>query len=210
MKTQKLQDETRLIVTGGTKDRPLYLVEEAPRHRLALFGGKTYSLPLPWLYYIVVYNKARALQAFFGHRNTVQQKVSVQTVYCSPKKIRKVDAGLDWLPVGATAPHQACHYGVNVEPNSNRLTLVHKAITNFWATNANNYLAVPSKLQEQLAPSVKNINTIYTKTTYQDWEKLTIEQVLGMTYENRITMEEVIKQVKGNTIKHIDNVLYHH
>lgn len=198
MKTAKIEADTRLIVTGGTKDRPIYLVEQAPGHRLASYRHELYHIPLPWVYYVIIYSDTENMYRMLSHSIRLKNKAAVQTAYCSPKKARKADTGLDWLPIAASQPHQVCDMGVEIPKGSSRTQIINTAINNFWATNASTYFKQKSKLLKHLSGS----NNPYAgNDTYANWEKLSIEEVLAAPYENLITIGNLVDKISTDTCK---------
>lgn len=210
MKTIKLQEDVRLIASGGTKDRPIYLVEEAPRHRLASYYHGLYHLPLPWVYYVVIYSDVESAYPMFGHNLKLKNKVIVHSVYCSPKKIRSDEDYVDWLPVANSAPHQVCDYGIQVKQKSSRLQLINDGVNAFWSANGGGFLAKPSKLQIQISPSLDGPQTrsYHGVDTYADWEKLSIDDMLALSYENLITIGEIRKRVLKDEVELVSNFRY--
>ena len=141
------------------------------------------------------------MYTMFCHNFEVRNKVMVKAAYCSPKKIRNVTDTLDWLPTVASAPHQVCDYGVEIEPKTKRDILIHKALEHFWAANGSTWLALPSELQKQLSPSLKDEDDKFhcSYAAYNEWEKHSLEDVLAMDYGQLVTMGELIDQVKNDT-----------
>lgn len=205
MKTLKLQDDVRLIAKGGTLARQLFLVEEAPRHRLAYYGSKIYQLPMPWCYYVIIYNNMETIYKMLGHKNTVKNKAIVKTIYASPAKIRSKGGILDWLPVSNSIPHQVCDYGANVPPTSSRLKIINTAINSFWQANGGNYLGKTSPLKEQLEKKCPGPNHL---NTYEGWENHSLEEMLGLEYTSIITMDKLITEITGNTLETIDGPVW--
>lgn len=207
MRTTKLQEDLRLVASGGTEGRPIYLVEEAPRHRLASFQRVLYQLPLPWVYYVVIYNDVETAYNMFGHNLKLKNTVIVQSVYCSPKKIRNDKDGLDWLPIANSAPGQVCDYGMRVNKKVDRLEAIHGAINSFWSADGNGFLCGASKLQKQLSSSSADGYRYSTykewekNSTYKEWEKKSIDEVLSLSYESIITMGELRTRVVKDKVQ---------
>jgi hypothetical protein len=53
VKWGKVEDDVRLVEMAEDKSSAIYVIEESPGKKDILYGGTKYSLPMPWMYFIV-------------------------------------------------------------------------------------------------------------------------------------------------------------
>lgn len=199
MRTSALKDKFRLLKTNTAKGniRTIFLVEGEPQRQLTHYMGKLYDLPLPWTYYAVSFTNLQEHYKNHPRRNQMGKvnSISVVSVYCSPKKVRNEKTWLDYLPLSNTAPGSCCFYPVQTDLTE-PLDVINRALDAFWGANGTYFLCAPTDLLTQISPKMKGKNGYNDwryNTSYTDWEKLSVEDILKLDYGKSITMGNFLK-----------------